>query len=99
MEMVKADVVRSLRGRDSGELFFVLTVDGDYAMIVNGKDRRIEKPKKKKLKHLAFVERSEDRTDQKLRSGDKVTNSELRRALLAKRQGEEAEGGMHDGER
>ena len=99
MEMVKADVVRSLKGRDSGELFFILAVDGDYAMIVNGKDRRIEKPKKKKLKHLAFVERSEDRTDQKLRSGDKVTNSELRRALLSKSQGEEVEGGMHDGER
>ena len=84
MEIRKADVVRSLAGRDAGELFFVSELARDYAQIVNGRDRRLEKPKRKKLKHLQFVERSADRTDQKLRDGEKVTNSELRRALAAK---------------
>ena len=88
MEIEKADVVRSLAGRDAGELFFVSSTDGTYALIVNGRDRRLEKPKKKKLRHLEFVRRSDDRTDQKLRSGEKVTNSELRRAL-AEKAGEE----------
>ena len=84
MDIQKADVVRSLRGRDAGELFFVSSTDGIYALIVNGRDRRIDKPKKKKLKHLEFVERRDDRTDRKLREGEKVTNSELRRALAVK---------------
>ena len=84
MAIEKADVVRSLAGRDAGELFYVSSTDGEYAYIVNGRDRGLEKPKKKKLKHLEPVERGWDRTDQKLRSGDKVTNSELRRALASK---------------
>ena len=54
------------------------------AKFVNGRDRRLEKPKKKKLKHLEPVERGRDRTDRKLRAGEKVTNSELRRALASK---------------
>lgn len=97
MEIQKADVVRSLRGRDSGELFFVLSTDGVYALVVDGKGRRLEKPKKKKLRHLEFVERSGDRTDSKLRTGEKVTNSELRRALASKA-GSEEKGGMPHGE-
>ncbi len=96
MDIQKADVVRSLRGRDAGKLFFVLESDGLYALIADGKGRRLEKPKRKKLKHLQFVERSDDRTDMKLRSGEKVTNSELRRALAGKA-GEEEKGGMHIG--
>ncbi len=84
MAIEKADVVRSLAGRDAGELFFVSSTDGEYAYIVNGRDRRLEKPKKKKLKHLKRVERGTDRVDLKLRSGEKVTNSELRRALAEK---------------
>lgn len=84
MELKRADVVRSLAGRDAGELFYVISTDGLYAQIVNGRDRRTDKPKKKKLRHLQFVERGTDRTDEKLRSGEKVTNSELRRALAGK---------------
>ncbi len=97
MAIEKADVVRSLAGRDRGELFFVTGLEENYASIVNGRDRRLEKPKRKKLKHLAFVERSADRTDQKLRDGEKVTNSELRRALAAKL-GADEKGGMPNGE-
>ena len=51
MAIEKADVVRSLAGRDAGELFFVSSTDGEYAQIVNGRDRRTDRPKRKKLKH------------------------------------------------
>ena len=97
MEIRKADVVRSLAGRDTGELFYVSSVEGDFAQIVNGRDRRTDKPKRKKLRHLEFVRRGDDRTDRKLRQGEKVTNSELRRAL-AQLAGVEEEGGMPNGE-
>ena len=97
MAIEKADVVRSLAGRDAGELFFVSSTDGEYAQIVNGRDRRTDRPKRKKLKHLELVERGSGRVEMKLRIGEKVTNSELRRALAGKA-GAEAEGGMQNGE-
>ena len=76
-----ADVVVSTAGRDQGQLFYVLEADDTYLMLVDGKGRRIEKPKRKKRKHTNKVLRSETRVAEKLRSGDKVLNSELRRDL------------------
>ena len=76
-----ADVVISTAGRDAGDLFYVIKTDDIYLLLVNGKDRTIDKPKKKKRKHARKVLRSETRVAEKLRAGDKVLNSELRRDL------------------
>ena len=76
-----ADVVRSLAGHDAGKLFYVIGVDETYLTLVNGKDRTLEKPKQKKRKHAEKVLRSETRVAEKIRTGDKVLNSELRRDL------------------
>ena len=76
-----ADVVEATAGRDAGKLFYVLDTDETYLMLVNGKDRSLEKPKRKKRKHAKKVLRSETRVAEKLRAGDKVLNSELRRDL------------------
>jgi len=80
-DLTIADVVLSTAGRDTGSLFYVLETDGTYLMLANGKDRTIEKPKRKKIKHTKKVLRSETRVAEKLRLGDKVLNSELRRDL------------------
>ena len=76
-----ADVVVSTAGRDAGKLFYVMEADDLYVMLVNGKDRTMDKPKRKKRKHTNKVLRSETRVAEKLRVGDKVLNSELRRDL------------------
>ena len=80
-DLTIADVVVSTAGRDAGKLFYVLEADDVWLMLVNGKDRSIEKPKRKKRKHTTKVLRSETRVAEKLRNGDKVLNSELRRDL------------------
>ena len=80
-DLTIADVVVSTAGRDAGKLFYVLETDDDWLTLVNGKDRTIEKPKRKKCKHTRKVLRSDTRVAAKLRSGDKVLNSELRRDL------------------
>ena len=80
-DLTIADVVVSTAGRDTGNLFYVLEADDIWLTLVNGKDRTIEKPKRKKRKHASKVLRSETRVAEKLRSGDKVLNSELRRDL------------------
>ena len=76
-----ADVVRSKAGHDKGKLFYVLELDETYLVLVNGKDRTLEKPKRKKRKHAEKVLRSETKVAENLRSGDEVLNSELRRDL------------------
>ena len=80
-DLTIADVVVSTAGRDMGQLFYVLEADETYLMLADGKGRTIEKPKRKKRKHTKKVLRSETRVAAKLRAGDKVLNSELRRDL------------------
>ena len=76
-----ADVVESIAGRDKGTLYYVIDGDDTWLSLVNGKSRTVEKPKRKKCKHTNKVLRSETRVAEKLRNGDKVLNSELRRDL------------------
>ena len=76
-----SDVVRSTAGRDAGEIFYVIGEDPIYLTLANGKDRTLDRPKRKKRKHVQKVLRSETRVAEKLRLGDKVLNGELRRDL------------------
>ena len=76
-----SDVVVSTAGRDRGDWFYVIDEDPVYLMLANGKDRTLDKPKRKKRKHVQKVLRSETRVAEKLLHGDKVLNGELRRDL------------------
>ena len=77
------DVVLSTAGRDQGKLFYVIGTDPAYLFLANGKDRTLDRPKRKKRRHIQKVLRSETRVAERLRLGDKVLNSELRRDLAS----------------
>lgn len=76
-----ANIVVSLAGRDKDELFVIIKIEDGYALIADGKSRRIVKPKRKKLKHLRFVGQCDEKLAEKLRAGDKILDSEIRRAV------------------
>ena len=80
-DIIISDVVVATAGRDQGKLFYVVGTDPVYLMLANGKDRTLDKPKRKKRKHVRKVLRAETRVAAKIASGDKVLNSELRRDL------------------
>ena len=80
-DIIISDVVVSTAGREKGKLFYVIGTDPVYLMLANGKDRTLDKPKRKKRKHVRKVLRAETRVAAKIASGDKVLNSELRRDL------------------
>ena len=54
MNIQKGSIVRAKSGRDKGKFFLVLSVEGHFAFIADGKTRKLEKPKKKNLLHLAL---------------------------------------------
>ena len=76
-----SDVVKATAGRDQGKLFYVIAQEDGCLFLANGKDRPLDRPKRKKCKHVQKVLRAETRVAAKLRTGDKVLNSELRRDL------------------
>ena len=76
-----SDVVVSTAGRDMGEWFYVIGREESFLLLANGRNRTLEHPKRKRLRHVRKVLRSETRVAEKLISGDKLLNSELRRDL------------------
>ena len=76
-----SDVVLSTAGRDQGQLLYCIATDDQFVWLADGKGRTLDKPKRKKRKHVQKVLRAETRVAEKLRRGDKVLNSELRRDL------------------
>jgi ribosomal protein L14E/L6E/L27E len=83
-------VVRSKAGRDEGKYFVVIALDGDeFALVADGERRGVEKPKRKRLKHLFVTEETISGLQLRLEAGGAVENHEIRKWLAAYRQREE----------
>ena len=48
----QGDIVIVKTGRDKGKYFLVIETENGIAYIVNGKDRKVQNPKKKNIKHI-----------------------------------------------
>ena len=81
MEIVEGSIVRSIAGRDKGDLFIVLSREAEFAYLANGELRKVDRPKKKKLKHLQGTNAVSEFIQNKLETVGTVTNSEVRKAL------------------
>nr|WP_207725707.1 KOW domain-containing RNA-binding protein [Clostridium sp. DJ247] len=68
-------VVYSKAGRDKGRVLMILSVLNDkYVNVCDGNLRTIEKPKKKKVKHLTFTMTVAEDVRDMLLSGEKINN-------------------------
>lgn len=71
-EVAKGQVVRSLKGRDKGQFQVIIDfLDSSHVLVVDGKRRKINSPKKKKIKHLqctnTILDISNDTNDSHIR--------------------------------
>lgn len=76
------DIVLSKMGRDSGRYYIIMDAEENYVYICDGDFHKVDKPKKKKLKHIKGTGAASEYVAGKLAEGAKVTNTELRRAVL-----------------
>lgn len=81
IEYELGQVVRSAAGRDQGNLFVIIDIEDPYVMLVDGKTRRLEQPKKKKMKHIQITHDIIEALGEKLTNGDKISNAEIRKSL------------------
>ena len=52
MSIIQGDVVLATAGKENGNLFIAWRVDEKFCYLVDGKRLKIDKPKKKSLKHV-----------------------------------------------
>ena len=77
-------VVFSRAGRDQGHYFVVVDVlDEDYVAIANGCQRKVDNPKKKKIKHLVAKPELLEEISKKISEKKRIFDSEVRNKLDA----------------
>ena len=74
--------VLSISGRDKGRIHVVVAADADKDLvyICDGKTRKLEKPKPKKLKHVKFLSERDAALDRAFAENE-LTNSKIREAV------------------
>ena len=81
MEWKKGMLAVSKAGHDKDSWYVVLKIEGNYAYLVNGKTKTLEKPKKKKLMHLQPVNRIPEQLQEKMDNGRQWIDEDVKRAL------------------
>ncbi len=59
----KGMLARSKCGHDAGKVYVIIQVDEAYVYLVDGRIRTLDKPKKKKKKHVQIICNQHDVTD------------------------------------
>lgn len=75
-------IVHSRAGRDKDRYFIVVgIVDNDYVLLADGDLRKINSPKKKKVKHLVFHSMVAEDIKSMLAENKRITDADLRKSL------------------
>lgn len=75
-------LVKSRAGRDKGNIFLVLDIiDDRHVLIVDGDMRKLDKPKKKKVKHLIVYNTVITDFKNRINEGIKINNGYIRKLL------------------
>jgi ribosomal protein L14E/L6E/L27E len=67
-------IVYSLSGRDKGKCLVVINCDKNYVFVADGKERKLESPKRKNIKHISL-------TADTLNPDQFKTNKSLKKAI------------------
>ncbi|MDR5588167.1 MULTISPECIES: hypothetical protein [Clostridium] len=75
-------IVLSKAGRDIEHLYVIVRqLDDKYVLLSNGNTKTVNKPKKKKLKHLNILEKVDEQLKSSIQVCDKSTDLKIKRFL------------------
>ena len=57
------DIVVSIAGHDRGEYYLVIECDKDFIYVADGRLKTLDKPKKKNIKHVSRLGKSDEFID------------------------------------
>ena len=80
-EIKKGQLVMSRAGRDKNRNYIVYDWDNNFVYVVDGEYKRMTNPKKKNINHLWYSEKIDQDLREKLETGQKITNKDIRDAL------------------
>lgn len=82
MKLQKFEIVESTAGRDEGTIYLVKEILNDeYVLLIDGKCKKIDCPKKKKVKHLKQIGAVETQLNMIFDDKSKINDGEIRKIL------------------
>lgn len=81
MEYQIGQIVYSKDGHDKGEAMMIFSIDGGYLYLVNGKTRKLAKPKRKKIIHVQPTHYVDVDMAEKLIRNEYILDADIRKAL------------------
>ncbi len=78
MNIIQGDLVIATAGKEKNSLFLVKDVDKKYCYLVDGKRLKLNKPKKKSLKHVQKASKESFPNAERLQNGQEKLNAEIR---------------------
>ncbi|MFG6331403.1 MAG: KOW domain-containing RNA-binding protein [Lachnospiraceae bacterium] len=72
---------RSLAGHDKDRLYVIIRTEAEYVWLVDGIARTLEKPKKKKIRHIQVIHRFAEPVKKALESGTPLQNEQIRKII------------------
>ncbi len=79
-ELITGGFAVSKAGHDLGKTYVILYMDSEYVYLVDGKIRTINRPKKKKKKHVEGIDHLDSLLVQKVLSCS-IRDEEIKRAI------------------
>lgn len=80
MLVKKGAFAKSKAGHDCNQIYVIINCNDEYAYLVNGKTRPLDKPKKKKLKHIQFIDYMDAVIIEKI-NNNLLKNDDIKRAI------------------
>lgn len=87
--MVKIEAgmfARSLAGHDQNRLYVIIREDAEYVWLVDGILRPLEKPKKKKKKHIQVIHRFAEPVRRALEEKAPLRNEQIKQIIQSESQ-------------
>lgn len=77
-------LAKSLAGHDFGKLYVIVKVDSEYVYLVDGIIRTVDKPKRKKKKHVQVIREIQQTVVDKIQNNQVIQNEEIKRIIKLK---------------
>lgn len=80
MLVKKGAFAKSKTGHDCNQIYVIIDCNDEYAYLVNGKTKPLDKPKKKKLRHIQFIDYMDSVIIEKI-NNNRLNNDDIKKAI------------------
>ena len=71
----------SLAGHDHNNVYIIVDADDEYVYLADGKLKKVDNPKKKKLKHVQLIKRTDDTIACRINNNVALSNEDIKYAI------------------